>query len=73
MSKDFESRRRSVTEQAAHWFVRCAEGGLTELESKALQQWLEASSEHRSEFVQMLRVDAMLALGMGKFRRRLDG
>lgn len=61
MVMDVELRRRSVTEQAAEWFVRCTRGGeLTAQERRALQHWLKAAPEHAVEFARMSMLEARL-------------
>lgn len=60
MSADVDAERRSVIEQAARWYARCMDEGMTPQESEELQQWLQASAEHRLELSSMFRLDALL-------------
>lgn len=70
MEMDVEPERRSVTKQAAKWYVRCAEGELTVQERKALQHWLRTAPEHGAELAELSRLDAQLRWSLS-MRRRL--
>ena len=54
---DFSSQ---VAEQAVHWLMEMQQGALTTRQQLALQQWLDAHSEHRRAWEHIQRVNQRL-------------
>ncbi|WP_282355839.1 DUF4880 domain-containing protein [Pseudomonas sp. PS01303] len=54
---DFSSQ---VAEQAVHWLMEMQQGALSPREQMAMQQWLEAHSEHRRAWEHIQRVNQRL-------------
>lgn len=68
MSMHDQADNRSVVEQAACWYLLCADESMTLQECEEMQQWLQASPEHRLELASLFRLDALLVLGSSRLQ-----
>lgn len=56
IQQELPSQERSLSEQAAAWFLRRQESGCSEAERQEFETWLAANAAHRSEYQQYVQL-----------------